>query len=530
MIKDFNQFDDGAIVQADVCVIGAGAAGITFAKEFLGSNHTILILESGGFEADLDTHKLYESEIVGLPHAGVHTGRARVFGGTTTLWGGQALRFDASDLRKRDWIPYSGWPLSLDDLNPYYDRAERVLKLGKPIAYEELCTRFGIEPPTFDPGKLYMECSRWSPRPDFGKTYRDELNNAGNISILLRANVTSVVTNRAATIVDHIDFQTLSGRTGEARARVFVICCGGIETARLLLASDGIERCGVGNSHDLVGRYFQEHVHMRFGELIPTDRAHLQNLYESFFVGGLKYAPKISLSEHLRQEKQLLNVHGEVAFEHDADSGMAAMKRVFRAVRGGSSIAETLHLLGKAVADPDELFSLAYRFYVKKRSGSPRRGPVFIGAQSEMAPDRNSRVLLSDARDQLGMRRTRVDWRVGELEHRTTLECLRALVIEFERLGLGSFDHKQLIALQNPEDWMLLVRDSAHHMGTTRMHESPEFGVVDAHCKVHGISNLYIGSSAVFPTSARSNPTLTILALTIRMADRLKQLFSSSQI
>ena len=129
-----------------------------------------------------------------------------------------------------------------------------------------------------------------------------------------------------------------------------MICCGGIGTARLLLASDGIERCGVGNRPDLMGRYFQEHVHMRVGELISTNRAHLQNLYESFFVGGLKYAPKITLSEHLRQEKQLLNVHGELAFEHDADSGMAAMKRVFRAVRGESSIAETVHLLAKAVA------------------------------------------------------------------------------------------------------------------------------------------------------------------------------------
>jgi choline dehydrogenase-like flavoprotein len=130
---------------------------------------------------------------------------------------------------------------------------------------------------------------------------------------------------------------------------------------------------------------------------------------------------------------------------------------------------------------------------------------------------------LGEKRDALGMPRLKLDWRLGDLERRTLLEFIGALAAEFARLGLGTFDLQQAADLEDPTAWIERAHDSAHHMGTARMHEDPRFGVVDSQCRVHGIDNLYIGSSAVFPTSARSNPTLTILALCLRLADRLKQ-------
>jgi choline dehydrogenase-like flavoprotein len=171
---------------------------------------------------------------------------------------------------------------------------------------------------------------------------------------------------------------------------------------------------------------------------------------------------------------------------------------------------------------PGDFCRLGYRFYIKERSGTPRHGPIYIGAQAETAPNPDSRITLGKARDRLGMRRLKLDWRIGELERRTLCEYIRTVASEFERLGLGSFDLSQVAFLNDPVAWVRMVHDSAHHMGTTRMHESPEQGVVDPDCRVHGVDNLYIGSSAVFPTSARSNPTLTILALCLRMAGRLK--------
>jgi choline dehydrogenase-like flavoprotein len=526
MIGDFNEFNDGASVSADFCIIGAGAAGIAIAREFLGTRHTVVILEGGGVDPEADSQDLFESEVVGLPHASVHDGRARIFGGTTTLWGGQALRFEDFDFKERSWVPHSGWPISRKGLDPYYARAERVLQLGPQVPYQDLCASFGIEPPSFDPNKLYMECSRWSPNPNFGKTYRDELKNAPNISVLLHANVTAIVTNQAATAVENIEFKTLTGKRGTAKARFYVICCGGIETARLLLASKRVEPHGVGNRYDLVGRYFQEHVHLQYGNVLTTHRAHLQNLFESFFVGELKHAPLITLTERMQVKEKLLNIHGTVIFEQAPDSGIAAMKKLFRAMigRNTSNVAELRRLIGGALANPGELLGLAYRLLVQKRAGTPKRGPILFGAQCEMAPNPDSRVMLSKAQDRLGMPRVRLDWRLGELERRTASQYVRTLVSEFERLGLGSFDLKQVAVFDDPAAWVQRARDSAHHMGTTRMHETPQLGVVDPQCQVHGIANLYIGSSAVFPTSARSNPTLTILALCVRIADRLKQI------
>jgi choline dehydrogenase-like flavoprotein len=526
MIEDYNELKDGGCVSADVCVIGAGAAGITIAREFLGSRFKVVVLEGGGYDPEGNSQKLFESDVIGLPHASIHDGRARILGGTTTLWGGQALRFDEFDFKEKSWVPYSGWPISREVLDPYYERAERILHLGAQVPFQRLCASFSIEPPAFDPAKLRMECSRWSPKPNFGTTYREELRVAPNITILLHANVTAIVTNEAASTVERIEFKTLAGKDGVATARFYVICCGGIETARLMLASTRVQCCGVGNQHDQVGRYFQEHIHIKFGELRPAKRTQLQDIFESFFVAGLKYAPLVTLTQRMQVEKQLLSIHGIVVFEPVMDSGIAAMKKLFRAIIGKSlpGTAELRHLVARSLASPRELLRLVYRLQVQKRAATPNRGPIFFGAQCEMAPNPDSRVTLSQSKDRLGMPRVALDWRLGEFERRTLCEFVSILVSEFERLGLGEFDRKQIEFLQDPTAWVHRAHDSAHHMGTARMHEDPRRGVVNSQCQVHGLSNLFVGSSAVFPTSARSNPTLTMLALCVRIADRLKQI------
>jgi choline dehydrogenase-like flavoprotein len=528
MILDFSEFDHGAGVATDVCIVGCGAAGITLAQEFIGTRFTVLVLEAGGLEAEVETQKLYDSEVVGLAHTGVHEGRARTFGGTTTLWGGQALRFEAFDLQKRDWVPYSGWPISLEELEPYYNRAERVLQLKPRVPYRTLCAEFRVAPPAFDPDQLYVECTQWSPRPNFGTAYRQELKRAANIRVLLHANVTSIVTNDSATTVEKIEFRTLDGKEGTAKARVYAICCGGIETARLLLASDRAEPYGLGNKIDLVGRFFQEHIHIQFGELLTDKRKYLQSCFESYYKNRLKYFPVITLSQRVQTEKQLLSVHGTAMFGDAPDSAIVALKQLFTILMRGTKprTGELRRFLRNSLASPSDLWRLGYRFYIQKRSGTSRNGPVYIGAQAENAPNPDSRITLSDALDCLGMRKVKLDWRVGELERRTLREYIGTVAEEFKRLALGSFDLSQVAFLDDLLAWSRMVHDSAHHMGTTRMHDSPGLGVVDRDCRMHGVDNLFIGSSSVFPTGARSNPTLTILALCLRMADKFKHVLA----
>jgi len=185
---------------------------------------------------------------------------------------------------------------------------------------------------------------------------------------------------------------------------------------------------------------------------------------------------------------------------------------------------ELRHLLGNSLADPGELLGIVYRYYFQKRAGTPKRGRVFLAALCEMSPNPDSRITLSQVPDQLGIRRARIDWRIGELERRTASEYVRTVASELERLRVGSYDLKQAAILEDEKAWVKLATDNNHHMGTTRMHESDKLGVVDSNCQVHGIQNLYIGSSSVFPSSGSAYPTLTTLALCIRVADRVKDL------
>jgi choline dehydrogenase-like flavoprotein len=525
MIEDFNAFPDGVSITADVCIIGAGAGGIALAKELQSTHFRVVVLESGGLDNEAPVQKLNESEVVGLPHAGIEKGRIRAFGGTTTAWGGQTMRLGAFDLQARHWVPNSGWPITLQEIEPFYERAERALQLGPNIPYERLCTRCGIEPPLFDPAKLRMDCSRWSPIPNFGTAYRKQLREANNIVVLLHATVTHIITNQTATTVGQVEIKTLAQKKGTVKARFFVICCGGIESARLLLVSDRIEKHGVGNKHDLVGRFFQDHVHIWYDDVVPINRKQLQNFCESFFIRGKKYAPLLVFGERIQTEKQLLQMHGTIIFWMESDSSVSAVKTLFRAVRGRAipPSGELRTLLRNSLADPAELLGVMCRYCIQKRAGTPKRGRIYLAALCEVAPNPDSRITLSEVRDQLGMRRARIDWRIGELERRTASEYVRTVASEFVRRGLGTYDLKQAALLEDEKDWVKMASDNNHHMGTTRMHENEKLGVVNSDCKVHGIDNLYIGSSAVFPSSGSASPTSTILALCIRIADKLKQ-------
>lgn len=526
MIRDFNDFDHGATFESDICIIGAGAAGITIAREFLGTHYGVLLLESGGLQHETESQKLYDSYVVGLPHAGIHEGRFRLFGGSTTVWGGQSLRFSAFDLQERPWVPFSGWPIPYETLASYYPRADRVLRLGRHLEYENVLAGSGLVAPAFDPNKLRMEFSQWSPQPNFGRAFRRELNRAANISVLLHANVTAIVTNSGGTAVEQADFTTLSGKKGSVRARFFIICCGGIETARLLLASDRTQPCGVGNQYDIVGRYFHEHVFMRVGAILAQNRRQLQNYYESFFIRGLKYAPIISLKEQMQIEKHLLSIHGIIAFEAASDSSIVAIKKIYGALirKTPPSAREMKLLMSIVLREPGELTRFGYRRCFQGRAGTPNAGLITMTAQSEMAPNPESRITLDQTRDSLGMRRVKLDWRLGELERRTISEFGRIVASEFERINLGTFERSQLRLLEDSPEWHREAHDSFHHMGATRMNDNPRLGVVDSDCRVHGVTNLYIGSSSVFPTGGRTSPTLTIIALSLRIADRLKQL------
>lgn len=502
MIVDFYSADAPTEIDADLCIVGAGAAGIALALEFVGAGERVVVLESGGESFEPETQRLYDSELCGLPCVSVHEGRARRFGGTTTMWAGQALALDEIDFEARDWVPGSGWPLRASELQPYYRRAERLMCLPE-AWYGERGWPRGLPVPPVTEG-LTARFSTFSPTPNFATSHRAAVERAANVTVLLHANARALVTDEDGTRVRAIEIASLcSGRTGRIRARRYVICCGGVETPRLLLAS------GVGN--ELVGRYFQEHVHVNV-PVLASSRRLIGRVFHGRRIGGIRHFAKLTASPALQRHEHMLNVGANVSYDPDAN-------RAVRAIRDGDRLG--------ALRSPRQLAAAIYRHVVMRQKASEGFGTMYFCVQTENAPRRDSRVTLARRTDALGTPRAVVDWRVGDEELRTAEVFACRLSALLRGSGLGCLD---LAGFPLPRDFELLrerVVGGCHHMGTTRMADDSRDGVVDRECRVYGVENLFVAGSAVFPTGGWSNPTLTLLALCYRLADRLKQELAS---
>ena len=479
MFLDFRSLPPDDDLNCDLCVVGGGIAGIAIAREFLGTGVDVCLLESGGFDPDPDTQALYSGENVGLPHSDLDACRMRYLGGSSNCWNGWCVPFDRHDFEKREWVPRSGWPIEFDELTPYYRRAQPVCKLGPAIYDEEMWGQLGADGPDFDRRNLRATFWQYSPPARFGEIYRKDLERAKNVRVLLNANAVDIVATPETSRITGVRLRRFDGRSTQVKAKHYILATGGLENARLLLASRSAEPRGLGNRHDMVGRFFMEH---------------------PYSISGLAIIRSSALD----------------AF----DSRSLGNVRIGTGLRTGARMQERQKVLGSmAIFDPvqpvDHLF---------KRSGPLSEAPpghtryAFI-SQSEQVPDPESRVTLSDARDALGSNKTKLDWRMSDIDRRSITVMMTQIGAELARLGLGRARVADWL-LEDGAYWGVVAGN--HHMGTTRMGTNPRTSVVDGDCRVHGYRNLFVAGSSVFVTSSFANPTLTIVALAVRLSDKIK--------
>lgn len=495
MFVDALNLPDDHVIEADLCIVGAGAAGITIARELIDTNRRVAVLESGGFEFDPETQSLYEGTNVGLPSFDVDVNRLRYFGGTTNHWAGHSRPLEPIDFEVRPWIPNSGWPLSKEILEPYYRRAQRICELGE-YRYEDLeYFADATDLPILDlqQSRLSSVVYNQSPPTRFGEVYRDELRDARNVTVYLNANLLELETDSGATHVTNALAACIRGPRFSVRARHYLLGAGGMENARLLLLSDSTNPSGLGNARDLVGRYFMDHVLLRPGVDISFSVPGVDlRLYQTLnqVAGGMMFSVLAVPEARMRQE-QLANfrIHLVPLGPHYAES-VGGMVSRFDGFAHGST-------------GSDEGY-----------------GSIALHLVLEPVPNPESRITLSEERDLFDQRRIVVDWRLTDAELANAHRALELAALEFGRMGLGRGFGK---IFTNPDTWPGNLEAGKHHCGTTRMSSSPESGVVDGDCRVHGIDNLYIAGSSVFPTIGYANPTLTIVALALRLADHLKE-------
>ena len=524
MFIDFRNIESETQIQTGVCIIGAGAAGITLARSLINSGIDVCLLESGGFDPDEKIQALYDGESTGLSYTGVQGCRLRYFGGATNHWSGYCSPLGEIDFKVRPWIPDSGWPFQKSELDPYYAKAHKVCELG-PYRYDIGSIEDEIHKfPAFLKSKLDMKFWQFSPPTRFGQVYRTELGKAENIKVYLHANVIELVSNESASALHSVKIQTLEGKNGTVRAQHFVLACGGLENARMLLLSNKVERWGLGNNSGLVGRYFMQHIeYTALTKILANDPNTLIAPFYTFKKWNTRVLPAVTLSDSAQEQHRLLNC----AYSVDGvwqKTGYHELVDIWRELKQCNWPDDFVSKLQNAVKDLDSVGTGIY----ERVQGKRYRGNLHIKLhlRCEQLPNPDSRVTLTDARDQLGLRKIKVDWRLTDTEKTTIRESLRLMGEEFGRLGLGRVNIPEFL-LAETTDWRQPVWSGCHHMGTTKMSENPKKGVVDKNCRVHSINNLYIAGSSVFPTVGYTMPTLTIVALALRLSDHLKNKFSA---
>jgi choline dehydrogenase-like flavoprotein len=529
---DLEKLEDADLIKADLCIVGSGPAGATIAKEFAGSKVQVLIVEGGGTEETPADQALYDAENVGAnrdtPQDRV---RNRVVGGSSHTWAGRCVSPDDIDFETRGWVPHSGWPIGLQDIHPFLERSRKYLGIGPNIYDDRLWKQLGLSPPRprIDPAFLQSQFWQYS---------RDERNpleptrfsrtlagiDASNVRLLMHANITQINTSEDGARVKSLEVRSLDGRRAEVQAKAVVLACGALENARLLLASNKIARDGVGNSHDLVGRFLMDHPGCALGLFDPRRSAPIQSRFGYYFLdhedGRSLYASGLMLSPEIQRKEQLLNCAAFLPQAPSADESWSALKRL---VRPGAERCRTSRAKDAAVVigNLPTLLSNVYRRVARRQAPILRTDELSLYCLVEQTPNPLSRVTLGRQTDALGMPLLRVDWRIGELERRSAMRLNELVGSELRRAGLPEYVPNK--HLSEDINWRSQFIDRAHPSGTTRMSESPRQGVVDRNCKVHGVGGLYIAGSSVFPTAGRANPTLMIVALAIRLADWLKR-------
>jgi choline dehydrogenase-like flavoprotein len=537
MIIDSRSIDDSTTFQTGLCIIGAGAAGISIALEFLAKSYNVILLESGGIRSDPMTQSLYDGKNVGLSYDRLDEARSRYFGGSTNCWGGHCRPLDSLDFKKREGVPNSGWPFGKEELDRYYERSHSLLKLG-PFEYDESKWSQKMAKDDLFLFPLDREClhnviSQINPQAKFGDIYRAQLGEAANIKVLLFSNATEIQTNDTATTVTGVRVRTLNGKSFTISARIVVLAAGGIENARLLLLSNQTQRMGLGNGRDLVGRYFMDHPRIRSDIVRINAQQRHRRLYDQtmvlsragYFSGDARISAHVAPTSECQRKLSIPN--SKTYFVARYTSGMSkaylGLRAISRQVKGrarfGYSFGDMARAIIRAVPAivgnvPEAIIGVL----------DAHLNPGFVKRAFELwtiiepIPNYDSRVTLSSARDRLGLNKVEVDWQVTERDKLHFISLRKLLTQEMTRQGVLQFVGEPV---DPAEIWPKNIVGCWHHMGTTRMDSDPAKGVVDANCRVHGISNLFVAGSSVFPTAGSDMPTITIVALALRLAGEL---------
>jgi choline dehydrogenase-like flavoprotein len=517
---DLEERSAGHSFHSTVCVIGGGIAGLILAMRLAKQGIRVHLLEAGGLAFEERSQALYRAQMSYDNHRGSNEGRARTFGGSSTRWGGQLLPFTPDIFSPPDGSSREGWPICAQDITPYYQEVEIILGVDSfPFSSDLLSTlRRNTLPASED---ILVRFSKWAPfkKRNLAKTVGVEAMAHPGVTVFTHANAASLMAepgNRNR--IGSVRVRNYDRKDYLFTADHFVVCAGTVESSRLLLCSPDIP-----NAHDQIGRYFHDHVGFLAAQFLPPGRARAIQRLGPFYVDGTLHTCKFEASLRLRLREGLLATVGYILIDEPAESGASATRNLLRSIqRGEFKEGIGANLAPMLLGGPDVARLFLYSRFAGRRAVS-KRATLRLTIDVEQAPDPQNRIRVSDCKeDALGMRTTILDWRINEPERSTAVRYSRILrkYLKYAEMDPSQWNETGL------EDIAPAMSDTNHPMGGLRMGTDIRRSVVDRDLKVHGVDNLHVASCAVFPSGSSSNPTFTMMALTLRLADHLARQIS----
>ncbi|MFT3975116.1 MAG: GMC oxidoreductase [Amaricoccus sp.] len=504
MLVDAATADRAAFARPfDVCIAGAGPAGITLARSLAARGYDVALMEAGEIDYSDASQAFYVGDLTGLPEYPCEESRIRAFGGTSGHWEGKCRAFEDDDFAARPWMPSSGWPIGRADLDPYAAEASAIVDLESPVDLPDV-------PMRQEDARFRHVRWRMSPPTRFGDKFRDEITDSGRITLGVRASLVDLRLADGLESVSTAVFRAWGGLepSFEVTARAFVLCLGGLENARALLSFDSQLPAGIGNQNDLVGRYFCDRPAVATANLLLAQPAEDEAQY---------FTPTATFSAQNQLARCAVTIEPRRVAPITNEVKLLART-------AGCLTPEVAHLVARLRGGKSPcVFGGLAEFGIHQ---DPENHPVaVVGVSMEQQLNRDSRVRLCERRDSFGMRRVLLDWQLTDGDYHTMRAVTLAFGAHVAEQGIGRLKLRDWIAEDAPSlpaigtgNGMIAGRQ---HMCTTRMSVDARAGVVDPDCKVHGMTNLYISGSSVFPTPGLPKPTLTIVQLALRLGDHL---------
>lgn len=502
-------------IHCNVLVVGAGAAGLTLVRELSKSVKDVVLIESGGLEIDGKTQNLFSGQNVGLPYFNLTTCRLRYFGGTTNHWGGYCRANDPIDYQGRPELNLPNWPVQFDEIKPYISKAAEYLGLSQKFFNPNvLLESLGVGDPNLVENStdlLQTKVFQIAENIRLGTRFLEAPPDTDNLTVYLNLNILNLNLEETGNSVKSLNCATLNGRKVTAIANIVVIACHAIENARILLASNDVAPNGIGNDFDHVGRYFMDHTHIHASKFYPASS--FPAIYDRDYSSNNNLNANIGFSDETLRKNSLLQYYcrfNPVYISKETESSLVSIKDGFFSPGSFDYIADVMQALSE--------FTGVGKMQLRARGIAHLLPDYFeLEHRLEQAPNPNSRVILSERKDALGNRIADLDWQLNDIDIDSFKRGQLLLAQQVSALGWGRFELEEITGE--------LVRDRVaghwHQIGTTRMSDLASDGVVDRNCKVHGIDNLYIAGSSVFPTAGYSGPTMMIIGFSYRLAEHI---------